>query len=59
MNINRQRNHLALRLSYEAQYWWKQNLTLDYANNSTYYPVTRMGEDLGFHGFTLDMLFDF
>ncbi len=59
MNINRQRNHLALRLSYEAQYWWKQNLTIDYANDSTYYPVTRMGEDLGFHGFTLDMLFDF
>lgn len=57
MNLNRQRTHLALRLSYEAQYWWKQNLTIDYA--STYYPVARLGEDLGFHGFTLDALFDF
>lgn len=56
-NFNRNRNHIALRASYEAQYWWKQNLTLDYA--STTYQIARMGEDLGLHGFTLDMLFDF
>jgi hypothetical protein len=57
MNLNRQRNHIAVRLCYEAQYWWKQNLTLDYS--SGYYVVARLGEDLGFHGFTLDVLFDF
>lgn len=57
MNMNRCRNHLALRFSYEGQYWWKQNLTIHYA--STTYPIVRLGEDLGFHGFTFDMLFDF
>jgi len=59
MNFNRRRNHIAVRLSYEAQYWWKQNLTINYLENSSYYPIARNGEDLGFHGFTLDMLFDF
>jgi len=57
MNFNRNRNHIALRFSYEAQYWWKQNLTIGY--NSSYYSISRNGEDLGFHGFTLDALFDF
>jgi len=58
MNLNRQRNHIAVRLSYEAQYWWKQNLMIQYTNASPY-RVARNGEDLGFHGFNLDMLFDF
>jgi hypothetical protein len=57
MNFNRQRNHVAVRVCYEGQYWWKQNLTIDYA--STTYQIARMGEDLGMHGFTLDLLFDF
>jgi hypothetical protein len=59
MNLNRQRNHIALRVCYEGQYWWKQNLTLDYDTISSAYPVARLGEDLGLHGFTLDVLFDF
>jgi hypothetical protein len=60
MNFNRDRNNVALRVSYEAQYWWKQNLTLDYANSDyTATMVSRYGEDLGMHGFTLDLLFDF
>ena len=37
MNFNRDRNNVAVRLFYEAQYWWKQNLTLNFydLNNST------------------------
>ena len=31
--------------------------TIDYA--SSLYQFVRLGEDLGMHGFTLDMLFDF
>ncbi|MBF8262681.1 MAG: mOMP-like family protein [Parachlamydiales bacterium] len=57
MNFNRARNHVALRLLYEGQYWWKQNLTINYT--ATTYQFTRLGEDLGMHGFTFDMLFDF
>ena len=60
MNFNRERNNVAVRVCYEAQYWWKQNLTVDYASVSyTPYEVIRVGEDLGMHGFTLDLLFDF
>ena len=60
MNFNCDRNNVALRLFYEAQYWWKQNLTIDYASEAnTPYQVIRVGEDLGMHGFTLDLLFDF
>ena len=60
MNFNHDHNNVAVRLYYEAQYWWKQNLTIDYASNTlTPYEVVREGEDLGLHGFTLDLLFDF
>ncbi len=60
MNFNRDRNNVAVRLCYEGQYWWKQNLTIDYASEAyTPYQVIRVGEDLGMHGFTLDLLFDF
>lgn len=47
--------HLRARVSYEMQYWWNQNLSLDLIGTEFY----RLGEDLGLHGATLDLLFDF
>ena len=49
---------LAVRLSYEAQYWWKQNLTIDY-NSSYNSSCPKRVKISGFHGFTFDTLFDF
>ena len=56
-NFNANKNHVALRLCYEAQYFWKQNLMLAYGADEN--PISRNGEDLGLQGFTLDLLFDF
>lgn len=58
MVFNRSRNHIAVNFSYEAQYWWRQNQLLYFG---AYGPAIfkRYSEDLGLHGVTLDLLFDF
>jgi len=53
--------HYALSASYEAQYWWKQNMLLRHydapiAQSQTLAPAQG---DLFFHGLTIDLLFDF
>ena len=53
--------HYALSASYEAQYWWKQNMMLRHydapiAQSHTQAPSQG---DLFFHGLTVDLLFDF
>ena len=60
-SFNRNRNHVAVRASYEALYWWRQNQFTYYGANDTNSPplISRYAEDLAFHGCTLDLLFDF
>jgi hypothetical protein len=50
-------SRITFQFLYEAQYWWKQNLAMDYA--STTYRITRPGEDLGLQGFSFDLSVDF
>ncbi len=50
--------HIAANVSYETQYWWRQNELFSYINPSAPL-VKRLGEDLGLHGLTMNLLFDF
>ncbi len=54
------RYHIAINLAYEAQYWWRQNQFLSYRPaSSALLVLRRLSEDLGFHGLTINALFDF
>jgi hypothetical protein len=61
MLFNDCQNHIAVRLSYEAQYWWRQNQLLHFGprtqGGAPY--MRRVSEDLGFNGVTVDLLIDF
>jgi len=64
INICRDEHHLAFRLGYENQYWWRQNQMLEF-NNVTANAVNginnfkRQSEDFGIHGVTFSVKFDF
>lgn len=51
----------AISASYEAQYWWKQNMLLRHfdAPNAQSQTLTPAQGDLFFQGLTIDLLFDF
>lgn len=53
--------HYALSASYEAQYWWKQNMLLRHYDAPIVQSHTQAPSqgDLFFHGLTMDLLFDF
>ncbi|GAB4186776.1 MAG: hypothetical protein Tsb0015_04820 [Simkaniaceae bacterium] len=58
--------HLRLRFSYESQYWWRVNQSLEAFSMTTTQPgfqgIERyrpVSEDLSFHGFTLEVRIDF
>lgn len=54
------RYHVAINVTYEAQYWWRQNQWFSYLSpdNPTMI-LKRLGGDLGLQGLTLNALFDF
>jgi len=68
-NINKNCNHIAVSLGYETQYWWRMNQTITFDNvsanaggpNGSNGPnnFQRETEDIGIHGVTLDVRFDF
>jgi len=51
-------SRVGLQFAYEAQYWWRQNQMLHFGASGPA-PFRRISEDLGLHGVTLDLLFDF
>jgi hypothetical protein len=52
--------HIAINVAYEAQYWWRQNQLLSYLpQGEPTIVLRRLSEDLGFHGLTINALFDF
>lgn len=57
-NINDDQNHLGIYLSYEFQYWWRQN---QFLNEQQFNGMNFQHEamDLSLNGFTLDVRFDF
>jgi hypothetical protein len=56
-NINADQNHLQIRLSYEFQYWWRQNQFLNAQYNDANFQHASM--DLSLNGITIDVRFDF
>lgn len=56
-NINADQNHLQIRLSYEFQYWWRQNQFLSGQYNDVNFQRESM--DLSLNGISLDVRFDF
>lgn len=57
-NINDDMNHLGIRLSYEFQYWWRQNQFLNEQQSSAT-NFEHESKDLSLNGITLDVRFDF
>jgi hypothetical protein len=57
-NINDDKNHLGIRLSYEFQYWWRQNQFLN-EQQATAANFQHESMDLSINGVTLDVRFDF
>ncbi|MBS0625988.1 MAG: hypothetical protein JSS32_08060 [Verrucomicrobia bacterium] len=50
--------HIAADVSYEAQYWWRQNQQFSFSNTAT--PLMkRIAGDFGLHGLTFNASFDF
>lgn len=52
-------NHISLVASYELSYWWRQNQMFFTETASAAPYGERYSDDLGFHGFTLDMQISF
>lgn len=60
MNFLCDHYHIALNVAYETQYWWRQNQFFSYLPASgTSIILKRLSDDLGFHGLTINALFDF
>ena len=65
MGFNCDRNHVALRVGYEFQYWFRQNQMLISENNfpqgatNTLVTYQRSAGALGLQGLTIDLRFDF
>ncbi len=59
--FNRDRNHFALKVGYEFQYWFRQNQMLNMKNSAPTGTVQywRNSDDLALQGLTVDFRFDF
>lgn len=57
-NISQDRFHLEIRLSYEFQYWWRQNQFLN-EEQPLISGLRHESQDMTINGVTLNLLFDF
>jgi hypothetical protein len=57
-NIGQDRYHLGIKLSYEFQYWWRQNQFMN-EQQMTIYGLQHESLDMTLNGVTLDVRFDF